>query len=73
MGCGVSSPLSYAGILAGFFLFFTSCKMLYLDILNIMSNIEVKYMVCYMRKFKSKFAKMAVLETSPKFSELKPL
>jgi len=52
-----------------FLFFFKSCKMLYLDILNIMSNIEVKYLLCYMRKCQSKFAKMAakmaVLETSP--------
>jgi len=44
--------------------------MLYLEILIIMSNIEVTYMVCYMGKFESK---MAVLETSPKFSVLKHL
>jgi len=53
---------------------FKSCKMLYLCMLNITSDIEVKYMVCYTRELKSKMCpKCAVLETSPKFSGPKPL
>jgi len=44
-----------------YFFKFKSYKMLYLYVLNIMRNIEVKYMVCYMRNSYTKFAKMAAL------------
>jgi len=44
-------------------IFLKSCKMLYLDILNIMNDIEVKYMICYTRKMEPKICQNGLFDT----------